>query len=148
MFAAYAAYTDYEIGRVVQEVQDEGKLDNTLIIYICGDNGTSAEGTLEGTFNDLTAYNGIFDVPMPLQLLHYREWGSDKTFCTCPSMARGRSTLRSSGPSRWHRISEALGRDWPFHWSKGCARCRLLKISRVRRLDHKPFTPRIGSAEA
>jgi len=37
--------TDFEIGRVIQEVQDEGKLDNTLIIYICGDNGTSAEGT-------------------------------------------------------------------------------------------------------
>src|SRR5271170_7799432 len=48
VFAAYTAYTDYEIGRVIQEVQDEGKLDNTLIIYICGDNGTSAEGTLEG----------------------------------------------------------------------------------------------------
>jgi arylsulfatase A-like enzyme len=45
VFAAYAAYTDFEIGRVIQEVQDEGKLDKTLIIYICGDNGTSAEGT-------------------------------------------------------------------------------------------------------
>ena len=51
VFAAYTAYTDHEIGRVIQEVQDEGKLDNTLIIYICGDNGTSAEGTEEGTFN-------------------------------------------------------------------------------------------------
>ena len=55
VFAAYAAYTDHEIGRVIQEVQDEGKLDNTLIIYIEGDNGTSAEGTLEGTYNTLTA---------------------------------------------------------------------------------------------
>src|SRR5208282_5169999 len=58
VFAAYAAYTDYEIGRVIQAVEDMGKLDNTLIIYICGDNGTSAEGTLSGTFNQLTAYNG------------------------------------------------------------------------------------------
>ena len=48
LFAAYAAYTDHEIGRVIQEVQDEGKLDNTVIIYISGDNGTSAEGTLGG----------------------------------------------------------------------------------------------------
>ena len=46
MFAAYAAYTDHEIGRVIQAVEDMGKLDNTLIIYISGDNGTSAEGTL------------------------------------------------------------------------------------------------------
>ena len=63
VFAGYTAYTDNEIGRVIQEVQDEGKLDNTLIIYICGDNGTSPEGTLEGTFNTMTAYNGILDVP-------------------------------------------------------------------------------------
>ena len=45
VFAAYVAYTDHEIGRVIQEVEDEGKLDNTLIIYIEGDNGTSAEGS-------------------------------------------------------------------------------------------------------
>ncbi len=44
VFAAYAAYSDYEIGRVVQTIEDMGKLDNTLIIYINGDNGTSAEG--------------------------------------------------------------------------------------------------------
>ena len=45
VFAAYVAYTDHEIGRVIQAVEDMGKLDNTLIIYIEGDNGTSAEGT-------------------------------------------------------------------------------------------------------
>ena len=49
VFAAYVAYTDHEIGRVIQAVEDMGKLDNTLIIYINGDNGTSAEGTLVGT---------------------------------------------------------------------------------------------------
>jgi arylsulfatase len=41
-----------------------GKLDNTLIIYICGDNGTSPEGTY-GAFNQLTAYNGILKAPAP-----------------------------------------------------------------------------------
>ena len=51
MFAAYVAYTDHEIGRVIQAVEDLGKLDNTLIIYISGDNGTSAEGTTVGTPN-------------------------------------------------------------------------------------------------
>ena len=63
VFAAYTAYTDHEIGRVIQEVEDEGKLDNTLIIYIVGDNGTSAEGTLYGTYNQITAYNGILKTP-------------------------------------------------------------------------------------
>src|SRR5580692_9754524 len=80
VFAAYTAYTDHEIGRVIQEVQDERKLDNTLIIYIDGDNGTSAEGTLEGTFNQLTAYNGILTLPEVVQMLHYEDWGSHNTY--------------------------------------------------------------------
>ena len=53
VFAAYTAYSDNEIGRVIQAVEDMGKLDNTLIIYINGDNGTSAEGTMLGTPNQL-----------------------------------------------------------------------------------------------
>jgi len=80
VFAGYAAYTDYEIGRVIQAVEDMGKLDNTLIIYICGDNGTSAEGTLEGTPNTLTAYNGILTLPVIEDLKYYETWGSDKTY--------------------------------------------------------------------
>jgi len=51
VFGAYAAYTDHEIGRVIEEVEEEGKLDNTLIIYISGHNGTNAEGTTVGTPN-------------------------------------------------------------------------------------------------
>jgi arylsulfatase A-like enzyme len=102
VFAAYAAYTDHEIGRVIQEVQDEGKLDNTLIIYIVGDNGTSAEGTLEGTFNQMTAYNGILTLPEVVQMLHYNEWGSDKTY---PHMA----------------VQWSWAFDTPFKWTKQVA---------------------------
>ena len=76
VFAAYTAYTDHEIGRVIQAVEDMGKLDNTLIIYIGGDNGTSPEGTLLGTPNQFTAYNGILDVPVEEQLKFYDTWGS------------------------------------------------------------------------
>jgi arylsulfatase A-like enzyme len=102
VFAAYTAYTDYEIGRVIQEVLNEGKLDNTLIIYICGDNGTSAEGTLEGTFNQMTAYNGILTLPLALQMLHYRDWGSDKTY---PHMS----------------VAWSWAFDTPFKWTKQVA---------------------------
>ena len=49
VYGAYLAYTDNEIGRVIQAVEDMGELDNTLIIYISGDNGASAEGMLNGT---------------------------------------------------------------------------------------------------
>ena len=84
VFAGYAAYTDYEIGRVIQQIEDMGKLDNTLIIYIVGDNGTSPEGTLSGTPNQWTSYNGILDFPIAEQLKFYDAWGSAATY---PHMA-------------------------------------------------------------
>jgi arylsulfatase A-like enzyme len=102
VFAAYTAYTDYEIGRVIQNVEDMGKLDNTLVIYICGDNGTSAEGTVDGTFNQMTAYNGVLKIPEALQLLHYDDWGSEATY---PHMSVG-----------W-----AWAFDTPFKWTKQVA---------------------------
>ncbi len=59
VFAAYVAYNDHEIGRVIQAFEDLGKLDNTLIIYQNGDNGTSAEGAPEGTFSEVAFFNGV-----------------------------------------------------------------------------------------
>src|SRR5438552_2652361 len=59
VYAAYLAYADHEIGRVIQAVEDMGKLDNTLIIYISGDNGASAEGTLNGTPNEVAPLNRV-----------------------------------------------------------------------------------------
>jgi len=80
VFAAYVAYTDHEIGRVIQAVEDMGKLDNTLIIYINGDNGTSAEGTLIGTPNEVAMFNGV-EVPVADQLKYFYDiWGSDRTY--------------------------------------------------------------------
>jgi len=84
VYAGYTAYTDYEIGRVVQQVEDMGRLDNTLIIYIDGDNGTSPEGTLSGTPNQYTSYNGILDFPIEEQLKFYDAWGSAGSY---PHMA-------------------------------------------------------------
>ena len=101
-FAGYAAYTDNEIGRVIQAVEDMGKLDNTLIIYISGDNGTSAEGTLEGTFNQMTAYNGILTLPEAVQMLHYENWGSATTY---PHMS----------------VAWSWAFDTPFKWTKQIA---------------------------
>jgi arylsulfatase A-like enzyme len=80
VFAAYWAYSDYEIGRVIQHIEDMGKLDNTLIIYIAGDNGNSAEGTLTGTPNEVATFNGVH-VPVADQLKYFYDvWGSDKTY--------------------------------------------------------------------
>ncbi|MCU0961905.1 MAG: arylsulfatase [Pirellulaceae bacterium] len=80
VFAAYLMYTDYEIGRVVQAVEDMGRLENTLIIYIAGDNGNSAEGTLVGTPNEVAMFNGA-TVPVDVQLKNFYDvWGSDRTY--------------------------------------------------------------------
>ncbi|MEQ9694140.1 arylsulfatase [Shimia sp. SDUM112013] len=80
VFAAYAAYTDYEIGRVVDAVADLGKLDDTLVIYINGDNGTSAEGGPMGTPNEVAWFNGISAMPAETQLQWYDEWGTEATY--------------------------------------------------------------------
>jgi arylsulfatase len=79
IFAAYAAYSDYEIGRVVQTIEDMGKLDNTLIIYINGDNGTSAEGGPLGTPNEVAFFNGV-SVPVDVQMKWYDVWGTEETY--------------------------------------------------------------------
>jgi len=102
VFAGYAAYTDYEIGRVIQQIEDMGKLDNTLIIYIVGDNGTSPEGTLSGTPNQWTSYNGILDFPIAEQLKFYDAWGSAATY---PHMA----------------VAWSWAFDTPFKWTKQVA---------------------------
>jgi arylsulfatase A-like enzyme len=101
VFAAYFAYTDYEIGRVIQQIESMGKLDNTLIFYIAGDNGNSAEGTLIGTPNEVASLNGV-SVPVDVQMKFYDAWGSEQTY---PHMAV---------PWTW-------AFDTPFSWTKQIA---------------------------
>ena len=101
VFAAYVAYTDHEIGRVIQTVEDMGKLDNTLIIYISGDNGCSPEGSVLGTPCELAAIEGV-NIPVAEQLKYYDDWGSAKT---TPHMAVG-----------W-----TWAFDTPFKWTKQVA---------------------------
>lgn len=80
VYAAYLAYTDYEIGRVIDAVDKMGKLKNTLVIYISGDNGSSAEGTLIGSPNEVGMFNGV-SVSVKDQLKYFYDvWGSDKTY--------------------------------------------------------------------
>ena len=75
VYAAYLAYTDHEIGRVIQAVEDMGKLDNTLIIYISGDNGASAEGSPNGTPSEVLQFNGV-ELPVAEQMKFYDAWGT------------------------------------------------------------------------
>ena len=79
VYAAFLAYTDHEIGRVIQAIDDMGKLDNTLIIYISGDNGSSAEGGMTGTPNEVAALNGVV-LPIEASLKFSDVWGTEYTY--------------------------------------------------------------------
>jgi len=59
VFAGFAEFTDHEVGRLLDSLKDMGVLDNTLVFYIVGDNGSSAEGNMTGLFNETAALNGI-----------------------------------------------------------------------------------------
>jgi arylsulfatase A-like enzyme len=101
VFAAFLEMTDHEIGRVVEAIGDVGALDNTLIFCIIGDNGSSAEGGMNGLFNEYTYFNGVQEqVPDLLKLID--AWGGPETY---PHMAAG-----------W-----AVAFDAPFEWTKQVA---------------------------
>jgi arylsulfatase len=78
-FAGFAEHTDHEVGRLVKAIEDMGELNNTLFFYIVGDNGSSAEGGPDGTYNEMLALNGIIS-DVASQLPHIDEWGSPMTF--------------------------------------------------------------------
>lgn len=78
VFAGFASHTDHEIGRIVDYLESIGQLDNTIIIFIAGDNGASSEGGSTGTYNETAMLNGVpGDVKQMLSL--YDDWGGPKT---------------------------------------------------------------------
>ncbi|WP_440638872.1 arylsulfatase [Bradyrhizobium sp. PUT101] len=99
VFAAFAAYADDEIGRVIQSIDDLGKLDNTLIIYIEGDNGTSAEGQPNGTPNEVAMFNQINPSVEEQLKYFYDVWGTERTY-------------------NHMSIGWAWAFDTPFSWTK------------------------------
>ncbi len=79
VFAAFTAFTDAEVGRLIDAIDRLGELDNTLVVYIAGDNGASAEGGLTGSINELKVFNGILEDPKQL-LASLDDLGSPKYF--------------------------------------------------------------------
>lgn len=79
VFAGFTAHTDAEVGRLIDAINQLGELNNTLVIYIAGDNGASAEGGLTGSVNELKVFNGVPENQQQL-LASLDELGSPKTF--------------------------------------------------------------------
>jgi arylsulfatase len=101
VFAGFLSHTDDQVGRFRKALEDIGELDNTLFIYIAGDNGTSAEGGFVGMYNEMTYFNGVAEKVEDLIPL-IDKWGGPDTF---PHMAAG-----------W-----AVAFDTPFTWTKQVA---------------------------
>jgi arylsulfatase A-like enzyme len=104
VYAGFAEQTDYEIGRLVKTLEDMGVMDNTLFIYIAGDNGASAEGGMNGTSNEMTFFNGVQE-SIADQLKVLDKWGGPQTY---PHFAAGWA-IAGDAPFAW---SKQVGSDW------------------------------------
>ncbi len=117
-FAGFAEHTDHEVGRLVAQLEAIGELDNTLFFYIVGDNGSSAEGGPEGTYNEMMALNGI--VGSADQMMdHIDNWGDPTTF---PHFAIGWAWAGNT-PFQWTKqVASHFGgtrNGMVMHWPKG-----------------------------
>ncbi len=101
VYAGFAEQTDYEAGRLLATIKDLGIMDNTVIIFIAGDNGASAEGQMNGMYSEMTYFNAVQET-VPDMLKHYDDWGGPGTY---PHFSAG-----------W-----AVAMDAPFSWTKQVA---------------------------
>jgi arylsulfatase len=107
VYAGYSANVDWNIGRVIDAIEEMGDLDNTLVIYIWGDNGASMEGTLSGTFNELTTMNGV-PLTDEQQVQLVLKWGGLEAW--------GTELMAPHYSAAW-----AWASNTPFQWGKQVA---------------------------
>jgi arylsulfatase len=79
VFAGFASHTDHEVGRLLGALEALGELDDTLVLYVVGDNGASAEGGMIGMYNEMTYFNGVAET-LPMQMAHFDDLGGPETF--------------------------------------------------------------------
>ncbi|MDZ7635172.1 MAG: arylsulfatase [Bacteroidales bacterium] len=118
VFAGFLDMTDHEIGRLLDAVEETGQADNTLIIFVYGDNGTSAEGGANGMFSEMTYFNGVQETVEDM-LKKYDKWGGPETY---PHMAAGWAVMFDA-PYQW---TKQIGSDhggtkvgMAIRWPKG-----------------------------
>ena len=103
VYAGFMEHTDYHVGRVIDAIEDLGVLDDTLIFCIIGDNGASAEGTLNGAFNEMANFNGMAALETPeFMLSKMDEFGSPESY-------------------NHYAVGWAHAMDAPYQWTKQVA---------------------------
>ncbi|HNS18641.1 MAG TPA: arylsulfatase [Bacteroidales bacterium] len=118
VYAGFAEQTDYEIGRLVAAIEDLGELDNTIIIYIAGDNGGSAEGQMNGMYQEMSYFSGVAET-VPDMLKHYDEWGSESTY---PHFSAGWAVAMDAPFSYTKQVASDFGgtrNGMVIHWPDG-----------------------------
>ena len=148
VYAGYSENADYNVGRVIDAIDELGELDNTLILWIWGDNGASMEGTITGSFNELTMQNGI-PLTDEMQLQLAERYGGDRGLGqpddgsrTTRPPGRGPATRRSSGASRSARTSAARAIRWSSTGPSGSPRRRRPAVALHPRHRHRADDPR------
>jgi len=120
VFAGFTSHTDNEVGRLVAALEEMGELDNTLFIYIAGDNGTSAEGGPIGMYNEMSYFNGVAEDIASL-LPKLKEWGGPTTYS---HMAAGWA-VAFNAPFMWTKqVASSFGgtrNGMVIHWPAGFA---------------------------
>ena len=107
-----------EIGRLYSAIEEVGQADNTLFIYIVGDNGASAEGQMNGVFNEMSFFNGVPETVADM-MKHYDEWGGPSTY---PHYAAGWAVAMDSPFSYTKQVASDFGgtrNGMVIHWPKG-----------------------------
>ncbi len=118
VYAGFAEQTDYEVGRLISTIEDLGVMDNTLIVFIAGDNGASAEGTMNGMYNEMTYFNGVPET-VPEMLMHIDEWGGPSTY---PHFAAGWAVAMDAPFSYTKQVASDFGgtrNGMIIHWPAG-----------------------------
>jgi len=117
-YAGFAEHTDHEIGRLYSALEELGQADNTLFIYIVGDNGASAEGQMNGSFNEMTFFNGVPETVAEM-LKHYDDWGGESTY---PHFSAGWAVAMDSPFTYTKQVASDFGgtrNGMVIHWPKG-----------------------------
>ncbi len=103
VYAGFLEHTDHHVGRVIDAIEQIGVLDDTIIYYIVGDNGASAEGTLNGAFNEMANFNGMAELETPeFMVSKLDEFGSPSSY-------------------NHYAVGWAWAMDTPFQWTKQVA---------------------------
>jgi arylsulfatase len=100
-YAGFAEHTDYQVGRLLNTIEEMGELDNTLIFYILGDNGASGEGGIQGSLNEMAALNGVPD--------------------TTENILKNLETIGTAFAYNHYPVGWAHAMDTPYQWTKQIA---------------------------